>query len=126
MPFGAALAAVHTFRYRQSSLILGVAPPLPGACMHMEPNSSALRMPSQCATGWGARQRRLPSGAAANGMPLNTRTAGFAPGMPETVPLSRRTGASIAANSGAAHKSIARERMRDYLAVDHIERRKIH
>ena len=48
--------------------------PTPFGCTHTGPNASALRTPSQCATGCGAFQRSGPTGGAPNGMPLNTRT----------------------------------------------------
>src|SRR5438067_13687193 len=54
----------------------------------------------------------LPSGGAANGMPLNTRTSGSVPALPETIPLSNFTGGSIAATSGAAHRRTVRKRIR--------------
>ena len=41
---------------------------------HGAPKASALRTPSHLAAGWGAFHRLSPSGGAANGMPLNTRT----------------------------------------------------
>ena len=47
-----------------------------GPAVHGAPNASALRTPSHLAAGCGARQRFSPSGGAANGMPLNTRTDG--------------------------------------------------
>ena len=44
------------------------------SCVHSGLNSSALRTPSQCAAGCGGRQRKSPTGGAANGIPLNIRT----------------------------------------------------
>src|SRR5213594_3438524 len=54
--------------------------------MHAAENVSAARTPLQGATDCGAFQRRSPTGGAANGMPLNTRTP-FAL-TPEIWPLS--------------------------------------
>ena len=47
--------------------------PTPFGCTPTAPNASALRTPSQCATGCGAFQRSGPSGGAPKGTPLNTR-----------------------------------------------------
>src|ERR1700676_5473019 len=97
-------AAVHTFRYRQSSLV-GVAlprPPPPPPCMHRDPKASALRIPSHLATGCGARHRNDPTGGAANGSPLKTRTSALIPDVPDTRPASTRTGSEIA---GAAERA---------------------
>src|SRR3984957_19212184 len=80
--------------------------------MQMGPNSSPLRTPSQCATGWGARHRRSPIGGAAKGIPLKTRMSGFVPEMPETIPLSSLTGASIAACSETAKIRARKNRVR--------------
>src|SRR5580704_5616574 len=54
------------------------APPRPPAppAAHGAPNASAFRTPYHFAAGCGARHRFSPSGAAANGMPLNSRTDG--------------------------------------------------
>src|SRR5579862_2739092 len=73
----AACAGVHTFKYRQSSLIAGGAPNNRakfGSCMQLGPNVSALRTPVHGATGWGDFQRSAPVGGAANGMPLYETT----------------------------------------------------
>ena len=61
---------------------------------------SALRTPCQGATGWGARQRRFPTGGAAKGMPLNATMDGSLPGTPETCPPVTFTGWWIAAPAG--------------------------
>src|ERR1051326_2488591 len=42
--------------------------------MQRGPNSSALRTPLQFFTGWGSRQRRLPTGGWPKGIPLKLRT----------------------------------------------------
>src|SRR5438045_9379041 len=97
----AALAGVHTLRYRQSSLlpppggggapcpplawawpgaVAGAAPlPLPVACarmpegdpppVHAGAKALADFTPIHLAAGCGARQRRSPTGGAANGIP---------------------------------------------------------
>src|SRR5580765_6903062 len=106
------LALVQTLRYRQSSLRAGsrggaaaaggcagaaprAPPPRPpkGApAAHGAPNASALRTPSHFATGCGARHRFSPTGGAAYGMPLNTRTVGWvALTTPASAPVSMRT-----------------------------------
>src|SRR4030095_7350009 len=75
-------AAVQTFRYRQSSSIPGEPGrstetfnrPTPVGWMPTGPYVSAFRTSLQGATDCGARQRHGPTGGAANGIPLNTRT----------------------------------------------------
>ncbi len=67
-------AGVQTLRVRQSSPIccLGTAP---GGCGQESENVLLTRMPSQTFTGCGARQRNSPTGGAAYGIPLYTRTS---------------------------------------------------
>src|SRR5580700_11389388 len=60
-------------------------------------NLSAARTPCHGVGGSGACQRKSPTGGAANGMPLKTRTSGFVPAMPVIKPASSRTGSLIAA-----------------------------
>src|SRR3954466_2485411 len=101
-------ALVQTLAYRQSSLRAGSragagaaggrpgaaprAPPRPGngaPAVHGAPKAVALRTPSHFAAGCGARHRFSPSGGAAKGMPLNTRTAACpAPVAPDRRPVS--------------------------------------
>src|ERR1700683_2864461 len=94
-------AAGQTLRKRQSSLIFGGVAvgfaPRKAACMHIAPNSSAFRTPSQGTAGCGSRQRSFPTGGAAYGMPRKTRTEPSDPPTPETKPESSRTGSSKAA-----------------------------
>ena len=59
------------------------------------PYAFAARTPVHGATGWGARHRRLPTGGAANGMPLNAITRSLA--TPSTSPLSIFTRSPAAA-----------------------------
>ncbi len=77
-------APVHTFRYKQSSLIgsLGIrysadhGPNGFGApCMGLAPNASHFFIPFHGVTDCGSFQRKLPTGGAANGMPLKTCTS---------------------------------------------------
>ena len=56
------------------------------ACMQRAPNSVAFRTPSHDAGGCGAFQRSSPTGGAANGMPLKTRTSDEATAAPSTAP----------------------------------------
>src|SRR6267142_2129578 len=103
-------AVVYTFKYRQSSLIVvaersppcgGNAPPPAARCVQLAENVLAARTPLQLAAGFGACQRRSPTGGAANGMPLKTRTSGLlVPATPVTSPFSVRTGSLTAAESG--------------------------
>src|SRR5207244_2390349 len=94
-------APVHTFKYRQSSLVGGAgAPPRPppGApCRHRGLNSSALRMPSHFATGCGGLQRRAPVGGAAKGMPLKAAIPELVPDVPVIKPESVLTGFVLSA-----------------------------
>src|SRR5947207_11214279 len=70
---------VQTFSVRQSSSVPISSPPMPapragaGWGAHLV-HSPAGRTPSQGATGCGGRNRSSPTGGAANGRPLNTRT----------------------------------------------------
>src|SRR5580704_9318461 len=71
------------------------------------PNSPALRTPCHGTTGLGARQRRSPTGGAANGMPLKAVMEASLPGTPCTCPPETFTGPSIAALIGnAAHTNM--------------------
>src|SRR6185295_14288802 len=105
------LAVVQTFRYRQSSLVGGAAaafgPPGGPPCVHRGPYSPAGRVPDQCATGCGARQRLLPVGGAANGIPLKTRISGLVPTVPATRPASVLTCSGMAACETAARTAAA-------------------
>src|SRR5262249_40082497 len=103
-------AGVHTFKYRQSSLIglsarsRKIMSEKIGACMQRVPNSVALRTPLQFFTGCGAFQRNSPTGGAANGIPRKTRTPGVPAVAPSTTPFSVRT--SSAAATARPHKEI--------------------
>src|SRR5262245_11582369 len=70
--------------------------------MQGAPNASAFLTPSHFATGCGARHRFSPSGGAANGMPLKTRTVGW-PVLrePARTPVSMRTCSGIIAEAFA-------------------------
>src|ERR1700733_11654897 len=70
---------VHTFRYRQSSLItldgirnsaVYLSNGTGSRCMAFARNVSHLRTPPQVRTGSGALHRKGPTGGAAKGMPL--------------------------------------------------------
>src|ERR1035441_4918664 len=61
------VAGVHTFRYRQSSLVLELAFPIP--CMHAGANFAASFTPFHLAAGWGARHRKTPTAGAAHRLP---------------------------------------------------------
>src|SRR5436190_10689498 len=76
--------------------------------MQVAPNLSALRVPVHFATAFGPRQRRSPTGAAANGIPLKTRTSGVDPATPEINPASVRTGSGTAAASVRADANRAK------------------
>ena len=65
--------------------------------MQLAPNLSALRTPAQATTGWGARQRKSPTGGAAYGMPLKTVIGETLPGTPWTEPPLTLTGPVICA-----------------------------
>src|SRR5258707_10792172 len=45
-----------------------------GSCIALAAKWSALRTPFQLPAGWGSRQRKLPTGGAAKGMPLKEWT----------------------------------------------------
>src|SRR5512147_3228344 len=69
-------------------------------CMQMGENWSALRTPAQRSGGAGARQRSGPTGGAANGMPLNTRTPSAS--LPSTKPDAVRIGSAAANGENSA------------------------
>src|SRR5262245_46786425 len=74
-------------------------------------NLSALRTPSHFAGGCGGRQRKFPTGGAAKGIPLKTRTPGIEPATPSSKPLSTRTVPLIAvARGGRAIKTARNNR----------------
>src|SRR5262249_44774235 len=60
-------------------------------CTQLSENFSALRTPSHFAGGCGGRQRSSPTGGAAYGMPLKTRTPGTELATPSSNPPSTRT-----------------------------------
>src|SRR5581483_3246850 len=64
-------SGVHTFRKRQSSRLLSSMRP-PAFWAQGAPKVTASRMPLQGFIGKGGRQRRLPTGGWAKGMPLKT------------------------------------------------------
>src|SRR5262245_2884319 len=72
--------------------------------MQSGPNSAAERTPVHGAGGCGARQRKLPTGGAANGMPLNQSTPFES--APRSMPVSMRTVSG--ARSAAAGPEAAR------------------
>src|SRR3954469_9213630 len=104
------------FKYRQSSLIAvaersppygGNAPPPACRCMQLAENLSAARTPCQFPGGCGGRKRKSPTGGAANGTPLKTRTSTNAPEVPVISPFSTRIGSEIAATADAAVRRMA-------------------
>ena len=93
-------AGVHTLRYRQSSLIFLVPKfmsPKIFSCIGFGPYSLAWRTPCHFSTGCGAFQRRLPTGGAAKGMPLNVFTPDSF--MPSSVPSATFTLVGCCANN---------------------------
>src|SRR3954464_13372586 len=64
-------------------------------CTQLAENASALRTPCHAGTGCGARQRRFPTGGAANGTALNTTTPD-AIAVPPSWPPATRTVVSAA------------------------------
>ena len=104
-------ALVQTLAYRQSSLRAGSrggagrsrrlagsarhgrrrVPGNGAPAVHGAPKAWRLRTPSHFAAGCGARHRFSPSGGAANGMPLNTRTEAC----PTPVGAGKKTGFNL-------------------------------
>src|SRR6187397_1819546 len=81
--------------------------------MHDAPKASAARTPCQATTGCGAFQRSSPTGGAAKGMPLNTRTPFAA--VPEIWPPSTATisgAADVEIEPTAIARAIIQRRMR--------------
>ena len=92
-------APVQTFRYRQSSLTdasatTGAGVPL---AQHLLPYCLASRGVVQDATGWGAFQRKSPTGGAAYGMPLKLAIPDASRSFPAMMPLPSTT---VLVNSG--------------------------
>ena len=86
--------------------------------MQRGPNASALRTPSHFTAGCGAFQRSGPTGGAANGMPLKTRTSVLLPAAPDTSPEPVFTGSLIAAvvrDGAAINVTIARDQERRFI-----------
>src|SRR4051812_8801470 len=79
---------VYTFRYKQSSEVLGV-PKGPAGCAQFGASRVASRTPAHLVAGRGGCHRSVPPGGAAYGMPRNSSTGPFA--TPRTVPLAVRT-----------------------------------
>src|SRR4029453_6375998 len=112
----ARLAAVHTFKYRQSSLVFGESGrstvTLFGTrfgcdgCTQTSLNCSAFFTPSHFAGGCGSFQRNSPTGGAAKGMPLNARTPD-ASVTPESRPVAIVTGSLMAAGVEIVDAAIA-------------------
>ena len=65
--------------------------------MQRGPNWSALRTPVQSFTGWGSRQRRSPTGACPNGIPLKMRTPSFGAAVDSITPFAIRTWSAASA-----------------------------
>src|SRR5205085_11429837 len=70
--FVGAGSGVHTFRYRQSSFSLA-APCTDASCAHAPAKLVAWSGVVHAVTGAGGRQRSVPTGGAAYGMPRNLR-----------------------------------------------------
>src|SRR5256885_3971588 len=85
--------------------------------MQRGPKATAVFTPSHFAGGCGAFQRSGPTGGAANGMPLNTRTAASLPAAPDTMPESSFTGSVIAADAVAAANTIEAVIIRRFISV---------
>src|SRR5215831_3200198 len=94
--------------------------------MHRGPNSSAFRTPSHFATGWGGFQRNVPTGGAANGIPLKTFTSALDPVMPDTRPESSLTGSGTAAGIDAIAEKVSKKKRRNenrFIGVSFLDRR---
>src|SRR6266568_3715438 len=74
-------------------------------CTQLLPNSADLRTPVHGTAGCGARQRRSPTGGAANGMPLKTEIDGSLPATPESRPVLIFTGCGTARARGSANRA---------------------
>src|SRR5690348_1203983 len=89
-----------------------VGPSPPTFCAQVAENRFAVRTFGHAIAGCGGRQRKLPTGGAAYGMPRNCVTVASEPGMPRIVPLSIFTGWFIAANRLPPHSSGSRHNAR--------------
>src|SRR5262245_29231867 len=77
-------------------------PRLDAGCGQLGPNLTQSRTPSHFAGGSGGRQRRSPTGGAANGIPRKTRVEPSALSVPRIVPASSFTvGAAADCDVGA-------------------------
>ncbi len=70
--------------------------PLPDGWMQVSPHLLASRTPVHALGAAAGMKRKSPTGAAANGMPLNTVTPGCSPAVPWTMPCCVLTGCSMA------------------------------
>src|SRR5688572_19710348 len=97
----AEVAEVQMLRYRQSSLDSGSAPE---SWAQGSAKAVVCLMPLQGITGCGARQRRSPTGGAANGIPLKAAT--LLSTVPRTVPpvTSACSMAAVAGPTRQTHK----------------------
>src|SRR6059058_4272816 len=80
--------------------------------MHSAPNASAFFTPFHAGGGCGAFQRSSPTGGAANGMPLKTRTPSTA--VPAISPPSTLTVSEAAANRQAHPTTVASKTIRPF------------
>src|SRR5262245_2663870 len=76
--------------------------PTPFGCTQALPNVSALRMPAHFGVGRGGSHRSSPTGGAAYGIPLDTRTPGAAAVVPESRPASVAIGSLTTARKTPA------------------------
>src|SRR5436190_15250904 len=86
------MAGRHTLINRQSSdefVEIAAGPRRKPACAQSAPNLLASRSPCQAVRGWGGRQRLVPTGAAAYGIPLKLETSPSV--TPLTIPDAVRT-----------------------------------
>src|SRR5665213_379834 len=101
----------QTFSERQSSpsgsLTRGREPGGRGACGQTAPKALASRVPVHPGAGWGARQRRSPTGGAAKGMFLKTEI--FLSVVPDSAPCAIVTCGPTAAGSACADVAIRTE-----------------
>ena len=89
---GVVSAGVQTLSVRQSSSPTTAS--AASSCGHFGPKAAASRTPAQGSGGAGGRQRRSPTGGAANGIPLNANVS------PDRTP--RTSPLSVTARSPAA------------------------
>src|ERR1019366_5043421 len=123
--FPAEPSGTQTLAYRQSSAGVtpnGAASPGNGFCAQSAPYSAAGRTPVHTLAGAGARHRKSPTGAAANGIPLNPTTPSRATpfSRPVSIFTSSEAATAVETTMPAASQNIIHFRVIVFLSRHHL------